>query len=77
MYIKKPNGYSLKIKRNQKKNKVNKILLLTKLFIVIIFFSFNFIFFSMPKKSKRLRIFSVKPSKITKFNQFEFNKELS
>ena len=77
MYIKKPNGYSLKIKRNQKKNKVNKILLLTKLFIVIIFYSFNFIFFSMSKKSKRLRIFSVKPSKITQDNQLEFNKELS
>ena len=77
MYIKKPNEYSLKIKRNPKKNKVNKILLLTKLFIVIIFFLFNFIFFSMSKKSKRLRIFSVKPSKITQDNQLEFKKELS
>ena len=53
MYIKNPNEYSLKIKRNPKKNKVNKIILLTKLFIVIIYFFHLTLYFSVCPKNQK------------------------
>ena len=77
MLSKKPKKISLKIKGYKKTHKAYKILLFTTLFIFTIFLSFRVIFFPKSKKSKRIGIFSTKPSNITKDNILDFNKEIS
>ena len=77
MLSEKPKKISLKIKGYKKTHKAYKILLFTTLFIFTIFLSFRVIFFPKSKKSKRIGIFSTKPSNITKDNILDFNKEIS
>ena len=77
MLSEKPKKISLKIKGYKKTHKAHKIPLFTTLFIFTIFLSFRVIFFPKSKKSKRIGIFSTKPSNITKDNILDFNKEIS